>query len=680
MRHPDISMRSPIDRTLSAGIGILVFGVPVLILPFLEDRFQIPKEAFFWFLLAWISFFWFLGKIYFPSGIRLHTTHLLVIGFLLLCCFSWISSHTFLPGLWEMTLLTGCVFFFFITSDVMTPGLLRRCLHLAFWAGVAASCYALLQHLGLDPLSWKDPVLVRERTTGTLGNPNFLGAYLTMVLPLGLQIILEQKKRVGLALHILGWSLSWMAMLSTLSRAAWVAFFLSILFFVFGLCLTGRPSGRKRLVCLALIVLATILFLPFMTQKFSLPPVQERIRSSFNPEKDPSLAIRLHLWKASLQIILAHPILGTGPGTFSFAYLPFRKGEPLYQREHMLLAGTPHNVFLETASNTGIPSLFILFGIIFVFFRSFISGWRTRAPDERLLSLGILCSGLAFWSGNLFGFSTLPTTLLWWFLLAASCYWAVPSSAEEGGTLEKRKEFRRRWPIALAGLILLFSAGMAIQSAHALRGNYFFGKAQDFREEAQKLLTAGAGTPVLCDRAGKSLEFFSQALLQDGLSERYWLIAGKFQEEWGFRTRLQMWIEGAIKCYRQAHKLNPLDPYPLADLGRLYGQMGLRLGGKYPELSIQSYRAALEKDPYNAHFWKDLGNTLMLQGRFKEAEEAYRKSLEILPGAGIHLNMGILYRKTGDLKSARDHFEEALRLEPRNRRARDFLENGGGLR
>lgn|GEM_PF-6524027 len=677
MRRSGVLTRSPIDGTLSAGIGILAFGIPVLILPFLEDRFQIPKEAFFWFLLAWISFFWLLKKIYFPSGIRLHASHVLGIGFLLTCCISWISSRNFLPGLWEMTLLAGCVFFFLIASDVMTPGLLRRCLFLAFWAGVAASCYSLLQHLGYDPLSWKDPVLVRERTTGTLGNPNFLGAYLAMVLPLGLQMIMEQKKRVGLALHILVWSLSWMALLSTLSRAAWVAFFLSILFFMFGLYRTGRPYGRKRLVCLAAIVLATILFLPFMTQKFSLPPVQERIRSSLNIEKDPSLAARLHLWKSSLQIMMAHPLLGTGPGTFSFAYLPFRKGEPLFHRERMLLAGTPHNVFLETASNTGIPSLLILFGIIFVFFRSFISGWRARSPDERLLSLGILSSGTAFWSGNLFGFSTLPTTFLWWFLLAASCYWAVPG---EEVAPEQRPDFRRKWLIAPAGLILLFSAGMAVYSVHALKGNYFFGKAQNINEEARELMSAGAGTPVLCERAGKSFEFFSQALLLDGLRERYWLSAGKFQEEWGLRTRLQIWLEGAIKCYRQACLLNPLDPYPLADLGRLYGQMGLRLGGRYRELSIQSYRAALEKDPYNAHFWKDLGNTLMFMGRFKEAEEAYRKSLEILPGAGIHLSMGILSHKSGDEKSAREHFMEVLRLEPENRQARDFLENGGGPR
>jgi putative inorganic carbon (HCO3(-)) transporter len=672
--------------------------------PFLEDRFRIPKEAFFWLMLSWNSLFWLMAKVFFPSpggggsmvepadadpaagkredsdaasgctvGRRAVFVYFLVIGLMIVSYISWLASGAFLNGLWEILILQGCVFFFFMASDVMTADLLRRCLFLAFWAGVASSCYSLLQHLGIDPLSWKDAVFVRERTTGTLGNPNFLGAYLAMILPIGLLAILEQKRKGGLLIHLLGWGLAWMALLFSLSRAAWVAFIVSCIFFASGLALTGYRRGLKKLVFPALIVLVSFLCLPCLSGRTALPSVQQRVRSSFDVENEPNLAVRLHLWKSSLEIIKSHPVLGTGPGTFSFAYLPFRKGEPLYHRERMLMAGTPHNVFLETASNTGVPSLLMLLGIVFLFFRYCLSGWSGRSSDRRLVCLAAASSGAAFWSGNLFGFSTLPTTILWWFLLAASCHCGFSSVSEEGA--ERVKVSKRAWPMVLAATAFLLSAGMSVYSVHALKGNYYFGKALSMREEAGELLAAGAATPVLCERAGKALEFFSRALLQDGLRERYWMIDGKFQEEWGLKTRLQIWVEGAVNCYRMALKLNPLDPYPLADLGRIYGQMALRLGGKYRELSVRSYREALGKDPYNAHFWKDLGNTLVQQGLFREAEEAYLKSLEIAPGVGINLNLGLLYRKTGERVKARRHFEEVLRLEPGNVEARRFLEN-----
>ncbi len=78
-------------------------------------------------------------------------------------------------------------------------------------------------------------------------------------------------------------------------------------------------------------------------------------------------------------------------------------------------------------------------------------------------------------------------------------------------------------------------------------------------------------------------------------------------------------------------------------------------------LAIEAYRQAIAQDPevFNAYFY--LAASLSALGREKEAIEAMKKAQKIRPGSSvIYYNLGILYRRTGQTKEARQYLEIAL--------------------
>ena len=78
-----------------------------------------------------------------------------------------------------------------------------------------------------------------------------------------------------------------------------------------------------------------------------------------------SVAARFDYWRAAAQTSLAHPMLGTGPGTFASAYEKIKRPESE-------MARLVHNDYLEQASDSGIPgcvvyTAFIVGSLILLF-------------------------------------------------------------------------------------------------------------------------------------------------------------------------------------------------------------------------------------------------------------------------------------------------------------------------
>ena len=83
------------------------------------------------------------------------------------------------------------------------------------------------------------------------------------------------------------------------------------------------------------------------------------------------------------------------------------------------------------------------------------------------------------------------------------------------------------------------------------------------------------------------------------------------------------------------------------------------------EEAEQSYRKAIEIKPDYAEAHSNLGNIFRDIGKFEEAEQSYRKAIEIKPDyADSHYNLGITFNDLGKLEEAEFSCRKAIELKP----------------
>lgn len=206
--------------------------------------------------------------------------------------------------------------------------------------------------------SWVDPTIQGElvRVFASMGNPNYLGEYMALYLPLGLALWLQHPKRqIELAVPLLMMAA---VLLLTGSRGAWLALLVAGVIFV--LMRAGRWS-----VFLLMGGLAAPVVLPDW--------VLTRLASAVSLA-DTSTQYRMNMWKGVIAMLQKFWALGTGIGAEVFA-----KG---YQ-EFMLpeaRAAHAHNLYLQVFAEMGIFGLVaVIWTLLVVIRRPFVVGVRPRS-------------------------------------------------------------------------------------------------------------------------------------------------------------------------------------------------------------------------------------------------------------------------------------------------------------
>jgi O-antigen ligase len=86
-----------------------------------------------------------------------------------------------------------------------------------------------------------------------------------------------------------------------------------------------------------------------------------------------SVVARFDYWSAAIQTAQAHPLVGTGPGTFSRPY-------QLLKRPESEMARLAHNDFLEQASDSGWVGFLTYTGFIIGSLLASFPRWRSDTP------------------------------------------------------------------------------------------------------------------------------------------------------------------------------------------------------------------------------------------------------------------------------------------------------------
>lgn len=234
-------------------------------------------------------------------------------------------------------------------------------------AGTVVALYGILQYLfgwGYQSTAWVDTDMFGDsfRVPSTLENPNMLGQYLILAIPLGGAGLLSAKDWAQRVWYFICCGIMCVCMLLTLSRGAW----LGLLFAGFLFVLFLQP----RLLLLAPIALVALYFV--------LPDTIINRFSSIGDLGDSSTSYRVYIWIGTLAMLKDYWLCGIGPGTGAFNLV-----YPAYSY-NAANAQHAHNLFLQIMSDGGVVALVVFLLIIFIFCRVICSAlsrnrsWRAR--------------------------------------------------------------------------------------------------------------------------------------------------------------------------------------------------------------------------------------------------------------------------------------------------------------
>jgi O-antigen ligase len=258
----------------------------------------------------------------------------------------------------------------------------------ALWTGfVAASVLgllALLQVVGAQSvLSWL-PGMVGGRPGATIGNPIYFGAYMALMLLVGLELSLRAKAMAVVVISNAGLVLVTVGLVGSLSRGPWLGAVAGVVVWT-ALRARDRTVRGGLVVPLAVVVVVVAVFawqLPHLSDAaLSVGTRVEGSTPSVSATGEPNtIATRVELWKVAAAATLDRPVVGWGPGNFVTA-----------GRQHMTakLTGAEqarfadaHNLYAEFSATWGIPGLLLLlawFGAVSV------QLWRAERGRLRLV-------------------------------------------------------------------------------------------------------------------------------------------------------------------------------------------------------------------------------------------------------------------------------------------------------
>ncbi len=190
------------DWIAENGVIVIAFIIPLYFDIHLYSTFDLSKVGLMYILSLIILLAWLIKMVLTQNYKSISTPiNLAVLGFFASMIISTVFSMDPMMSLigtykrYEGLTAITCymIQFFIIINFINTKPKLYRLIKAIIYAGLASSCYGMIQHFGKDPLSWES--WSPWRIIGNFGNPVFYSAYAEMVVLVGLGMYLYVQGR-----------------------------------------------------------------------------------------------------------------------------------------------------------------------------------------------------------------------------------------------------------------------------------------------------------------------------------------------------------------------------------------------------------------------------------------------------------------------------------------------------
>ena len=271
--------------------------------------------------------------------------------------------------------------YYLIVNSIKSKRQLKTLLYAILVTSIGVALYGIIQYIfGFEEgRIWTDNQMftdIKTRVVSTFENPNVLGEYLLLLIPISLGYMFSERSKYRITMNLGTTILLALCMVFTYSRGNWLGLVIAIaLFFMF--------YNGKFIWCGLLLALFLPIFMPeTIINRFM----------SIGDTADTSTSYRVHIWIGTLRMLKDYWLTGVGLGTKAFETI-----YPYYAY-NSVLAQHPHNLYLNIFSENGVWGLIAFVVIILIYYKMCISTIIKNKTDKFLNTTII---GL---SAGMFGF------------------------------------------------------------------------------------------------------------------------------------------------------------------------------------------------------------------------------------------------------------------------------------
>jgi putative inorganic carbon (HCO3(-)) transporter len=329
------------------------------------------------------------------------------------------------------------VFFVLLVFHIKESWQIRRILKTVGYSSFLVAGYGILQVSGWGYFSWMEDPSVTGRVFSSLGQPNYLGSFLLLVIPVAWYLFHTAQKRSVKFWWIAVLLLQIVCLYFTLSRGAYLGFIAGAVaggVFYYRIVGPSRTKGghqrigkgKRRFFALSYKFSLFFLAVIFLLSALLMSPLGQksiqRLSNSFNLEQG-SVAFRLDLWKKAGQAAQQAPFFGYGLDTQKEVFFKY------YQKDWGVFADVnvapsrAHNFILDRLLTTGFLGLFSYLALLYLFIKILFTTLKSAKPDDdplekKAFGLAIFVSLFSYLISIFFHFSTVVTQVYFWLYLA----------------------------------------------------------------------------------------------------------------------------------------------------------------------------------------------------------------------------------------------------------------------
>ncbi|MFP4498673.1 MAG: O-antigen ligase family protein [Vulcanimicrobiota bacterium] len=646
-------------KTFLLIVTLLVYTLVLAFSTRLSETFVLPKRFFLYFFGTIALAFWFFNLE--PTFVkRLKSPPVFLLGaYLLITAVSVFTGVDVISSMPYMIDLAFNIIVFVLVFTAFNKEQGEKFYHLAVILGVIVAVYSLIQHFGLDFVNWVQVELVKNRSISTLGNPDFLSAFLSMIIPLVLSMVFYEKIKIRSWLWVILAGFLIFVNIFTYTRTGLVSMLGSSVIVVAAVGWNKLKENYKKVIAIILLIaLGVGLILILENAGVTNQTLVGRMEAFRNPAER-NVSARIYLLKVAMSLIRDNPWLGVGPDNFGKVYFPYKYLEPELMRARKRIPGSSHNIYLDIGVFSGVFALLCFLGFIFYLFYKGLAFFRnhfdTLPEKEEMVIAGYAAGVCAFLIHHLAVFSVLPVDILFWIFSAFCGIYFIRRPVEE----EKVTAGFNAVKIVLAVVVIICGGLITCDAGRKVAASYYYSRGSSYR----KYFDTAAGDKANIWVFNLASSNMKKAVNLDSKNYEYWLGLGKVHEEFAIVVNNQEYaLEAgnlAIENYFNSIRLNPGNPYAYADLGRLYRRFG------QPGLAYKYYKAAVETDPYQPVFLTDFATLNEQLGNINQAGLYYKRVLEQYSREDWpYLNIILFYVRTNNNERAMKYLGEYSDFKP----------------